>query len=266
MLFKLICAIMKMIAPTLFLSRKEIALKLALLQKENEILKRRLELLGKRTLLSAIDRFVLTILSALSEKVKSAISLVKPETVLGWYRALIKKRWTFVLEPKKPGRPGIQSSVKQLILQMKNENIYMRSGKIRGELLKIGIDVSVSTIRRALREFRKHGKVKSGLTWRQFIANHIQSLFSMDFFTADSLFGKRFYVFFIIHIKTREIVRFSITDVPSKLFVRNQLHAFIEEREGEKKYLIHDNSGEFSCQDYDSLGIVSVPTSRNLRI
>jgi transposase InsO family protein len=64
-----------------------------------------------------------------------------------------------------------------------------------------------------------------------------------------------------MYIKTREIVRFDITEIPSKLFVRNQLLAFIEEREGEKKYLIHDNSGEFACQDYDSLGIVSVPTS-----
>jgi putative transposase len=149
----------------------------------------------------------------------------------------------------------------KLILQMKNENIYMHSGKIRGELLKIVIDVSVSTIRRILRVFRKNGKLQSGPTWKQFIKNHLHSLFSMDFFTVDSLFGKRFYVFFLMCIKSREIVRFGVTDIPSKLFVRNQLLSFIGDREGEKKYLIHDNSGELACQDYESLGIVSVPTS-----
>ncbi len=261
MLFKLICAIFRIIAPALFLSRMEIAMKLVLVQKENEILKRNLDLLNRRALFAEIDRFVVALLFKLSGNVRSVLSLVKPETVLEWYRSLVRKRWTFASEPKKPGRPGIAASVKQLILQMKNENIYMRSGKIRGELLKLGFDVSISTIRRVIREFRKNGKLKSGLTWKQFIKNHIQSLFAMDFFTVDSLFGKRFYVFFIMCIKTREIVRCGVTDVPSKLFVCNQLRVFIENRENDKKYLIHDNSGEFAHQDYDSLGIVSVPTS-----
>ena len=75
----------------------------------------------------------------------------------------------------------------------------MRTGKIRGELLKLGIDISASTIRRILRNFRKSGKVKKGLTWSTFIKSHIQKLFAMDFFTVDPLFGnKRYYVFFIM--------------------------------------------------------------------
>jgi putative transposase len=261
MLFKLIYSIINMFVRLLFLSKSEIVLKLILVQKENELLTRRLKLQNKKTVFSSIDRFILALLLKLSTKVNDVLSLVKPETVLGWYRDLIKKRWTFDSSPKKPGRPGIPASTKLLILQLKNENIYMHSGKIRGELLKIGIDVSVSTIRRILREFRKKGKLQSGLTWKQFIKNHLHSLFSMDFFTVDSLFGKRFYVFFLMCIKSREIVHFDVTDIPSKLFVRNQLLSFIGDREGEKKYLIHDNSGELACQDYESLGIVSVPTS-----
>jgi transposase InsO family protein len=252
-----------MFVQVLFHSRSEIALKLILVQKENEILRRKLELKNKRPVFYSIDRFIVAMLFKLSEKVKYVLSLARPETVLRWYHKLIKKRWTFIFESNKPGRPGIPASVKQLILRMKNENIYMRSGKIRGELLKIGIDMSVSTIRRVLREFRKHGEFKSCITWKQYVNtnNHKSALSRFIRVTPWSICSARFYVFFLMYIITREIVRFDVTDIPSKIFVRNQLLTFIGDREGEKKYLIHDNSGEFAHQDYDSLGIISVPTS-----
>jgi putative transposase len=83
----------------------------------------------------------------------------------------------------------------------------------------------------------------------------------MDFLSVDTIFGKRFSVFFILCIKTRRIVQFGVTDTPDRSFVRNQLFSFVEERDGEKIHLVHDRSGEFMEQDYESLGITSVPTS-----
>ena len=83
----------------------------------------------------------------------------------------------------------------------------------------------------------------------------------MDFFTVNSVFGKRFYVFFIMFIKTREIIQFGITELPSPGFVRNQLVACFEDTSKVKPYLIHDRSGELLYQDYESLGIKKVPTS-----
>jgi putative transposase len=137
---------------------------------------------------------------------------------------------------------------------------FMRTGKIQGELLKLGIMLSLSTIRRIIAAFRKEGKIKPALTWKKFIKAQINKLFSMDFFTVTTLFGKTFYVFFIMYLKTREIMQFKVTDVPSAFFVRNQLTGFMYDREDKKTYLIHDGSGEFIFQDYKGLGI------RNIRI
>jgi transposase InsO family protein len=83
----------------------------------------------------------------------------------------------------------------------------------------------------------------------------------MDFLTVDSVLGKRFYVFFIMKIKTREIVQFGVTDTPSHGFVRNQLVACFEDASKGKPYIVHDRSGELLHQDYESLGIRSVPAS-----
>ena len=70
---------------------------------------------------------------------------------------------------------------------MKNNCIHMRAGKIQGELLKLGIVLSRSTIRRIIAEFRKKGKIKSALTWKKFIKSNLDSLFALDFFTVDIL-------------------------------------------------------------------------------
>ncbi|MBN2531488.1 MAG: hypothetical protein JXB88_01285, partial [Spirochaetales bacterium] len=138
---------------------------------------------------------------------------------------------------------------------------FIRTGKIQGELLKLGIRLSLSTIRRIIADFRKQGKIKSAFTWKKFIASHINHLFAMDFFTVTSLFGKTFYVFFIIYLKTREIVQFRITENPSAFFVRNQLRGFMEDREDKKTFLIHDGSGEFVYQDYKGFEITNIRTT-----
>jgi transposase InsO family protein len=254
-------SILSSLVSLFFLSRKELALRLMVVSKEKEILERRINLNNIRVRFFSLDKLFISLLCNISKKAKAAVSLVQPSTLLKWCRDFIKKRWTFPNESKSVGRSSVASEVKQLILTMKNENIYMRTGKIQGELLKLGIDLSLSTIRRILRDFRKQGKLKSSLTWKQFITSHMSSLFSMDFFTVDSLFGKRFYVFFIMFIKTREIVQFGVTDIPSRRFVRNQLINCFEDTSKSKPYLIHDRSVELFYQDYESLGIRNVPTS-----
>ncbi len=44
----------------------------------------------------------------------------------------------------------------------------------------------------------------------------------MDFLTVDTVLGKRFFVFAVISHKTREIVRFAITENPTREFVRHR--------------------------------------------
>ncbi|MBW8036749.1 MAG: transposase [Planctomycetes bacterium] len=209
------------------------------------------------------DRVFLTIASRLSQLARGAVSIVQPETLLAWYRRLNKRFWTYPSKRKQPGRPRTPKEIRKLVLKMKNENILWGNGKIQGELLKLGIELDRRTIAMIIADFRKQGRIQNGITWSEFIKRHIESLFATDFFKADTLFGKGFYVFFSLAyraLKTRKIILFSITSNPTREFVRQQMILFDEEVPGDK-YLIHDNSPELKSFDYESYGTRDVPIS-----
>ena len=132
-------------------------------------------------------------INRISRKIGVIFSLVKPKTVLKWYKSLIKRFWTFPSWTNKGGRPRTPVHIRYLILEMKNNNLLWGNGKIKGELLKLGIKLDKRTIARILNDFRKKDKVKNALTWKKFIKSHFGTLFAMDFFTVDSIFNKRYY-------------------------------------------------------------------------
>ena len=95
--------------------------------------------------------------------------------------------------------------------------------------------------------------------------SHWESLFACDFFTVDIFGFKRFYVFFIIELKSRKIIHYNVTRNPNIRFLRNQFSYF--EELYPKSYLIHDNSGElkyFPYHEYEIKGVATTPYSPNL--
>jgi transposase len=152
-------------------SKKELLLQISLLQKEIQILKRRHG--KKRIKFHHSDRIIIAILKRIGNS-KEHLSLVKPETVLRWQRQLIKHFWTFKSK-KRVGRPPVSNEIKQLILAMKNDNLYWGSKKIQGELKKLDIQLDKKTIRNILNEFRRKGKVKpiTRNPCRQFVRQHL---------------------------------------------------------------------------------------------
>jgi len=183
---------------------------------------------------------------------------VKPETVLRWQRQLIKQFWTFKRKTR-VGRPPVSHEIKRLILAMKNDNLYWGHKRIQGELLKLNIHMDKNTIRNILSDFRRRGKVKQSLIWKQFLSQQIHSLYAADFFTVDTILNQRFYVYFIIYHKSREIVDFAITRNPCREFVRQQLISFGEELNS-LVYMIHDNAAQFNL-NYVAYGIKGIKTS-----
>ena len=77
------------------------------------------------------------------------IRLFQPETVLGWHRELVRRKWTFTYKGR-GGRPRFSQEVEDLMLRMANENPRWDYGKIKGELLKLGYAVSESAVRDVL--------------------------------------------------------------------------------------------------------------------
>jgi putative transposase len=228
-------------------------------QKQITCLKRSLCFRKKRIKIDPLSKRFICFLVSLFPKLKKHLAIVQPETVLKWTKSFMKNFWTFPHHSEAKGRPSTPQYIKDLILNMKNSNLVWGIKRIQGELLKLGISLDKTTISHILKSFRRHGKIKKSLTWPRFIKAHIDSLFATDFFTVDTIFNKRFYIFFIIQLKTRKIVNFSLTTNPTRLFVRQRIIHFSEDKT-HKSYLIHDRSPEFN-QNYHLYNIKGVTTS-----
>ena len=120
----------------------------------------------KRPQLNMADR---TIMTALSQRVSRAVligMLVQPETVLGWHRELVRRRWAAFGRRRGPGRPGLDPELQELILRMARDNPRWGCVRVRGELIKLGHTVSATAIRNLLRRNRiGPAPLRSRQTW-----------------------------------------------------------------------------------------------------
>jgi transposase InsO family protein len=173
---------------------------------------------------------------------------------------LVKHFWTFKSQ-KRVGRPPVSNEIKQLILTMKNDNLYWGYKKIQGELLKLSITLDQKTIRNILADFRRRDKIRRSLTWKRFLKAQIHSIYAMDFFTIDTVLHQRYNVFFIMYHKTREIVQFAVTRHPTREFVRQQLME-CERRMDHLVYMIHDQAAQFNL-NYFAYGLKGIKISVN---
>ncbi|HAK45278.1 MAG TPA: hypothetical protein DCO79_05090, partial [Spirochaeta sp.] len=112
--------------------------------------------------------------------------------------------------------------------------------RISGELKKLNIDIHDTTVNKIIQTFRKQGKIQPNGSWKKFLKSNWDSLFGMDFMTIDTLLGKRFYLFIILELKSRKIVRYDLTEYPTREFVKQRIELFSEEQPS-KKTLIYDN-------------------------
>ena len=175
---------------------------------------------------------------------------MKPETVLGWHRALVPRKWAAYRGRPRRGRPPISEECRQLILRMASENPRWGYLRIRGEMLKLGHTVAATTIRSVLvgAGVPPAGRVAQ-LTWKQFLAAHAETLVAADFFSVDTIFFKRLYVLIYVHLATRRLVLASCTAEPNAAWVTQQARnlSWKLENEGiELSVVIHDRDKKFS--------------------
>jgi hypothetical protein len=112
------------------------------------------------------DRLLWLLLRWLWPQWRDALVLVQPATVDRWYREGVRRCWHG--RARRPGRPRIDSSFRDLIRRMAAENCLWGAPRIHGELLKLGIVISERTVSRYLR-----GRPPTrSQTWRTFFANH----------------------------------------------------------------------------------------------
>jgi hypothetical protein len=97
-----------------------------------------------RPRLSPLDRAFWVTLSRFWPAWRTALVLVRPETVIRWHRKAFRGYWRWISKPG-PGRPPIPEETKTLIVRMATENGW-RARKIQAELSKLGIPIGLTTI------------------------------------------------------------------------------------------------------------------------
>ena len=224
---------------------------------ENLILRQQLEILSRtrKAKFQQRDRLILILLSRLIPHWKDIIRICQPETLLRWFRDLLRMHWRW--KSRKKGEKGrISIEIKKLIIEMKRENILWGAERIRGELLKLGIKVSKRTIQKIIDKISKEQK-ENGQSWSTFLKNHLPEILACDFFTIQTVLFKTYYVFFVIKLETRELLHIRSTFHPNSLWVKQQIKEatpFLEET----VRLIHDRDKKFSGIDFKGLGIKDI--------
>jgi putative transposase len=173
------------------------------------------------------DRLFLSLIYKLSKRAINHLTIVKPSTLLDWQRRFIKNFWNY--KHKTPGRKPMSKEIKNLILEMKTNNPLWGCHRIADELKKIGIDLHPTMINKIIQTLRKQGKIQPNGSWKKFLEAQWNSLFSMDFMTIDTLFGKRFYLLIIMELKSRKIIRYDLTENPCREFVKQRIGLFSED-------------------------------------
>jgi len=221
---------------------------------ENQILRSKL---GKRIPLRISEKRELAIRgkeigrSSLSD----LASIAKADTILKWWRILVKKKWTYP-NKNKTGRPYVMKRIQDLVLQFATENPLWGSRKIKGCINLLGQNVSHQTVINILKRNGIDPKHRSGKgkTWESFTKAHLNVLWATDFFTYEvlTLFGPvTHYVLFFIHLETRKVHLGGITIHPNGQWMKQVARSITDPFNpplGNAKLLIMDRDTKYTSE------------------
>jgi len=106
--------------------------------------------------------------------------IFKPDTVLRWHRKLVRHKWTFRRRGN-PGSPCISSELEALIVRLAKENPGWGYDKIQGELLKLGHNLSATSVGSVLKRHRITPALeRSKGSWRSFLGHYKEQILGPD--------------------------------------------------------------------------------------
>jgi putative transposase len=147
------------------------------------------------------------------------IRIVKPKTVFGWHRELVRWKWTY-RQRNRGGRPRTDRDIERLVMRLARENGWGNE-RIEGELLKLGYEISDETVANIL---RRHGippvpERDTSPSWRHLMTHYRDQLLACDFFTIDTLFLQTIYVLIFIEIGSRRVHLAGCTAHPDNAWI-----------------------------------------------
>jgi transposase InsO family protein len=173
--------------------------------------------------------------------------IVTPDTILRWYRRLIARKYDGS-KSRRPGRPRTAENIAKLVVRMANECPTWGYTRIRDALRNVGHEIGRNTVKRILLD---HGiepapERSRKTSWKTFINAHLGVLAAADFFTVEvlTLHGLvRYWVFFVMDIKTRTVQIAGITCNPSGSWMKQIARNLTDSEDGfllKIRYLIID--------------------------
>ncbi len=195
----------------------------------------------RRVHLTATDRLLWVWLSRSWSGWRTPLVLVTPATVVDWHRRGFRFFWTWKSR-RRTGRPIVPADVRALICTMSQANPLWGAPRIHGELRKLGIAVSQSTVDKYMtRRARPPSQ-----TWRTFLANHLDQVMAADFFVVPTATYRLLFVLVILAHERRRIVHVAITDHPTAAWTAQQLRNAFPDDEC-PSYLLHDRDTAFAA-------------------
>jgi putative transposase len=159
-----------------------------LLRQQIRILERKL---GHKARINRWEKCVLAVIAVklmrqtgkMKKELSDSLVLFNPETVLGWHKALVRRKWTFKHHAR-VGRPATLPELRALVIRLAQENDWGYD-KIKGELKKLGYTVDRTTVKNILKAagIIPASERRRSMNWRTFLNHYKQQLLACDFFT-----------------------------------------------------------------------------------
>ena len=184
-------------------------------------------------------------------------NVVKPDTLLGWYRRLIARKFDGSKSRRYPGRPRIDDEIEQWVVRMAKENSDWGYDRIVGAMANLGYRLSDQTVGNIL---HRNGITpaparKRTTTWADFIRVHMAVLAGTDFFSVEVLTLRglvTYYVLFFIRLESRRVEVAGITQHPNEAWMKQIARNVTMDEWGfldNCSYLIHDRDTKY-CQSF----------------
>ncbi len=219
---------------------------------ENRVLKNQLE--GRRLRLTDEQRIRLAVKAkAVGRRLLKEIeTIVTPDTLMAWYRKLIKKKWTYAR--KGPGRPRITQDIVELVLRMAEENLSWGYDRIQGALANLGHIIAPNTVKNIL---IRHGidpapARKKRTSWKTFLKAHWDVIAATDFFTVEVWTHRglvTYFVLFVMRLKTRCVHIAGVTPTPNEAFMLQMVRNLTDVSDGfllDSEFLIMDRDTKYT--------------------
>ncbi|UCF66986.1 MAG: integrase [Acidobacteriota bacterium] len=246
----------------LFRSRADLVLENLALRQQLAIPKAK----SPRHRLRPADRFFWMVLLRVWSRWRDALVVVKPETVVRWHRAGFRRYWRWKSRSRQGGRPAAAAEIRHLIHRMVRYNPTWGAPRVRGELMKLGFEISETTVTRYMP--RRSPDPETRQRWRTFLLNHRDMIAAMDFFTVPTATFRILYVFFVIHHARRKMLHLNVTMNPSSARVCQQLREAFP-FDSAPRYIIFDRDSKFRggvLSTIKAFGIKPVRTCSRVRV